>query len=177
MGTQTIETNRLILRRHEITDAEAMFNNWVTDAEVSRFWGWEPHKSIDETKEILALWIAEYEKQDTYHWILEHKGDAQAIGYIYLNEIDDTNDSASVHYALSRKYWNKGIMTEACKAVLDFAFSKLQVKRIHTCHHVENPASGQVMNKCGMQYTKTGYRQIPDREDISGDYRYYEITA
>lgn len=48
VGTQIIETNRLLLRKHEITDAEDMFRNWVTDSEVSRFWGWEPHKNIKE---------------------------------------------------------------------------------------------------------------------------------
>ena len=178
LGTKTIESSRLILRKHEMTDAEDMFNNWVTDPEVSRFWGWEPHKSIEETKSALTVWIEEYKKLETYHWIIVLKSVSQAIGYIYLseiNEIDDIDNSAAVHYALSRKYWNQGIMPEACKRVLEFAFSELGLKKVNSRHHIDNPASGRVMQKCGMRYIKTEYRHIPDCEQISGDYCYYEI--
>ena len=177
IGTQPVETNRLILRKYETTDADDMFRNWVTDPEVSHFWGWEPHKNIDETKTLLYGWIEDYKKQDTYHWVIVFKSVMQAIGYIYLSEFDSTDDSVAVHYALSRNYWNKGIITEACNGIFNFAFSNLRVKRIHSRHHIDNPASGQVMKKCGMRYIKTEHRQIPDCEEISGDYCYYEIEA
>ena len=118
LGTKTIETDRLILRKHELSDADDMFQNWVTDPEVSRFWGWQPHKNIEETKSLLAGWIEDYKKIDTYHWIIELKRISQAIGYIYLNEFNDTIESASIHFALGRKYWNQGIMAEACNAIL-----------------------------------------------------------
>jgi ribosomal-protein-alanine N-acetyltransferase len=173
LGTQTIETSRLILRKHELTDADDIFRNWVTDPEVSRFWSWQPHKNIDETKSLLADWIEEYSKPDTYHWIIIFKNISQAIGYIYLSEINDIDDSVAVHYALSRKYWNQGIMSEACKRVFQFAFSDLQVKTIHSRHHIDNSASGKVMQKCGMKYTKTEYRQV----DVIGEYHFYEIKS
>ena len=175
VGTQQIETSRLILRRHEITDADDWYNNWVTDPEVSRFWGWDPHNNIDETIEYLTWYIGEYEKINTYNRIIVLKEISKAIGYIYLNEFDDNDGSAAVHFAISRKYWNQGITTEACKAVLDFAFSELGTKRIHTRHHIDNPASGEVMKKCGMQYVKTEYKSFPDCERINGDYKFYEI--
>ena len=57
VGTQQLETDRLILRRHKMTDADDMYRNWVTDPEVCRFWQWKPHKNIDETKALLAGWI------------------------------------------------------------------------------------------------------------------------
>ena len=63
VGTEQLETNRLILRRHKMTDADDMYNNWVTDPEVCRFWSWEPHKNIEETKGLLAGWIEEYKKK------------------------------------------------------------------------------------------------------------------
>ena len=56
-GTQTIETDRLLLRKYEITDADDMYRNWVTDPAVSRFWGWKPHENIIETKSLLQGWI------------------------------------------------------------------------------------------------------------------------
>ena len=152
-----------------------MYNNWVTDPEVSRFWDWQPHENIDETESFLIRWIEEYEKIDTYHWVIVLKEISQAIGYIYFNEFNDSDGSAEVHCALSRKYWNQGLMSEACKAVLDFAFAVLKMNKINSRHHIANPASGAVMKKCGMQYIKTEYRTVPDCEQISGDYCYYEI--
>ena len=176
LGTQAIETERLILRRYLMTDADDMFRNWETDPEVSKFWGWEPHKDIEETKSLLSVWIKEYTRVDYYHWVIVHKATSQAVGYIYLNEICAEKESASVHYLLSRKYWNQGIMTEACKAVIDFSFSKIGMLYLHTHHHVDNPSSGRVMQKSGFRYMDTKYREFPDCSQISGNYCYYEIS-
>lgn len=176
VGTQQLETSRLILRQYEMSDAYDMYNNWVTDPEVCRFWSWKPHESIDETKASLAGWIEAYTKSDNYHWVIVLKNISQAIGYIYLADIDDTNNSVSVHYALSRMYWNQGIMTEACKCVLEFAFKVLGTDKVHTNHHIDNPASGQVLLKSGMQYIKTVCKHVPDHDYLSGDRCYYEIV-
>ena len=83
VGTQRLETSRLVLRRHELTDADDMFRNWVTDPEVCRFWQWKPHISVDETRCLLKGWIEEYRKPDNYHWIIVLKEISQAIGYLY----------------------------------------------------------------------------------------------
>jgi ribosomal-protein-alanine N-acetyltransferase len=175
-GTQTIETARLILRQYKMTDAEDMFRNWVADQEVSKFWGWEPHDDIEETKTLLSAWMKEYGRVDYYHWVIIHKETFQAVGYIYLNEMNDESRSASVHFLVSRSYWNQGIMTEACKAVMDFSFSKIGVLSIHTHHHVDNPASGKVLQKSSFRFIDTQYREIADCPRISGNYCFYEIT-
>ena len=175
VGTQMLETERLILRQYCIDDAYDMFRNWVTDPEVSSFWGWKPHENIEETKKLLLVWIDEYSNSQTYHWVIVLKSISQAIGYIYLNDINNEDNSVSIHYLLARKYWNQGLITEACKRVLEFSFLTLKAKRVHTVHHIDNPASGRVLIKCGMEYTKTEYRYVADCEQISGYYRYYEL--
>lgn len=176
IGTQTIETDRLLLRKYEISDADDMFRNWATDPEVSRFWEWKPHENIEETKSLLQGWINDYAKTDNYHWVIVIKELSEAIGYIYLNEISNEEKSASIHYLVSRKFWNQGIITEAFRAVLAFSFNKIGFTTIHTHHHVDNPASGKVMQKSGMHYLETKYREFPDCAQISGDYCFYEIT-
>jgi len=176
VGTLNIETDRLVLRRYRMTDAEDMFRNWVTEQEVSRFWSWEPHRDMEETRSVLSHWISEYASLKTYHWVIVLKETRQAIGYLFLDEIDDADQSVSVHFLLSRTFWNQGIATEACKSVLEFAFSVLGVERVHSRHHTENPASGKVLRKCGMQYVRTSYRDFPDCQRISGNYLIYEVT-
>ena len=177
IGTQTIETDRLLLRRYEMTDADDMFRNWVTDPEVSRFWGWKPHENIERTKSLLEGWIHDYTKADNYHWVIIFKELTEAIGYIYLNEICDEKKSASIHFLVCRSMWNQGMMTEACIAVLKFAFDRIGISTVHSHHHVDNPASGRVMQKTGMRYLETKYKEVPDCVEMSGDYCFYEITT
>lgn len=177
IGTQTLETDRLLLRKYEITDADDMYRNWVTDPAVSRFWSWKPHENIEETKSLLQGWIYDYSKLDNYNWVIVIKELSEAIGYIYLNEINNEEKSASIHYLVSREFWNQGIITEAYRAVLDFSFNKIGITKIHTHHHIDNPASGRVMQKSGMHYLETKCKEITDCTQISGDYCFYEITS
>lgn len=104
VGTQLIETTRLILRQHKMTDACDILCNWATDPLVSKYWAWKPHKNIEETKSILSKWIFEYLNPETYHWAIEFKSISQSIGYIYFENETITEDTVSVHFALSRKY-------------------------------------------------------------------------
>ena len=64
MGTKRIETERLTLRPFRVEDAEAMYRNWTSDEEVTRFLTWPPHESVEETAALLENWCAEYAKPD-----------------------------------------------------------------------------------------------------------------
>ena len=52
-GTVRMETKRLVLRPYVIEDADAMFRNWANDPQVTKYLTWEPHKDVEETKQIL----------------------------------------------------------------------------------------------------------------------------
>ena len=71
LGTKTIETRRLVLRRFTLSDAEPMYRNWASDPEVTRYLLWPAHESEEETKGILKGWIAAYDKTEKYLRILE----------------------------------------------------------------------------------------------------------
>lgn len=73
-GTQTIHTQRLILRKFAFDDAQAMFKNWESDERVTRFLTWRPHASIDVTKQLLEAWCAYYDEPNTYNWAMEYEG-------------------------------------------------------------------------------------------------------
>ena len=70
LGTQTLETERLILRRFTPEDAEAMFRNWASDSEVTKYLTWPAHASVDVSRDVLNSWIENYAKPDYYNWTI-----------------------------------------------------------------------------------------------------------
>lgn len=151
-GTQTINTERLLLRRFEFTDANDMFNNWANDYEVTKFLAWKSHENIEITKEIVKQWINEYENNNTYNWAIELKEIGEVIGGISLVKLDEKNYSCEIGYCMTRKHWGKGIMSESLKAVIDYLFLEVGFNRIVAKHDTNNIASGKVMLKSRMQY-------------------------
>ena len=81
-GTRTIETERLVLRRFVVKDAEDMFHNCTSDPEVTKFMPWPTHTSVNETKELLTDWISCYENDGTYNWCITLKDDDHVVGNI-----------------------------------------------------------------------------------------------
>lgn len=172
-GTKRLETERLILRRFELEDAEMMFTNWANDPEVTRFLSWEPHGSLEVTKALLKSWVDEYEKLNHYNWAIVYDGDL--VGSISLVAIDEEVAGAEVGYCMSRRYWGRGIMAEALSAVLAYCFDELAFKEMYAKHHVDNPNSGKVMKKAGMKYLKTEKASLRLQEDKIVMCDFYEI--
>lgn len=152
-GTQTIHTDRLILRKFVTDDAMAMFENWANDERVTRYLTWSPHKSPEETKQLVELWCAAYENPNTYNWVIEYEG--TAIGNISVVRFSDNSEYAELGYTMGYAYWNKGFMSEATKAVIDYLFAEIGVNRVAISHAVKNPASGRVAQKCGLTFEGT----------------------
>ena len=125
LGTKTIETRRLVLRKFTLSDAEPMYRNWASDPEVTRYLLWPAHESEEETKGILKGWIAAYEKPEKYEWCIELKEIGEAIGSIGVVMVNEKVQSMEVGYCLSCDYWHKGIMSEALSAVVEYLTNEL----------------------------------------------------
>lgn len=158
LGTKTIETERLLLRRFTIEDAPKMYENWASDPEVTRFLMWPVHTGLEVTEKLLAEWTAEYEKEDKYEWCIALKETDEPVGSIGAFDFKEKVQSAEVGYCISRKYWHQGITSEALKAVLAFLLEEVGLERVEARHDPRNPHSGQVMKKCGLKYEGTRIR-------------------
>lgn len=152
-GTFKLETNRLILRRFTIEDADMMFENWASDSVVTKYLTWPAHTDVSITKEILNMWINDYDNKKFYQWGIELKETNELIGGISIVGIDEGKESMEVGYCISKKYWNMGYTTEATKEVIRFCFEVVGAKKVTAKHDAENIASGRVMEKSGMIYT------------------------
>lgn len=174
-GTKTLETNRLILRRAYITDAEPMFRNWASDPEVTKFLTWPPHKNMDVTRSVVSGWMENYHKEDYYHWMVVLKETGEPIGSL-LASCFGRVPSAHIGYCIGKNWWHQGIMTEALSAVIGYLFIEVGFSRIEAMHDPNNPHSGDVMRKCGMTYEGTHRKSDRNNQGIC-DASYYAILA
>ncbi len=177
-GTRTIETPRLILRRFTVADAPAMYKNWASDDEVTKFLTWPTHTSVSVSEAVLSEWAPQYDKKDFYNWaiVLKENG-PEPIGSISVVEpIRETTQKAHVGYCMGRAWWHKGIMTEALRAVMDFLFDEVGVNRVESRHDTRNPHSGGVMKKSGMRYEGT-FRQSDWNNQGICDASWYALLA
>lgn len=155
-GTQRLETDRLILRRYVNADAAAMYKNWASDEEVTKFLTWPPHSNEEVSRSVIEDWINRYSSERYYHWaiVLKENGE-EPVGDIAVLNIKENVSTAHIGYCIGRTWWHKGITSEALKAVMDFLFDEVDVRRIEAGHDPRNPNSGKVMEKCGMKYEGT----------------------
>ena len=148
IGTQKIRTQRLLLRRFSAQDLDDYFA-WTGSAEASRFILERPFRSREEAGRELARIIASYDAPDYYMWGIELEG--ELVGFCCGNEINEQIDSVCLGYGLKQQYWNRGIATEAAGAMIDYFFH-IGFNRVFSYHNPLNPASGKVMQKCGMAF-------------------------
>lgn len=154
-GTQTIETSRLILRRAVLDDAEAMYRNWASNPEVTKYLTWPAHESLTITEMVIESWLREYDKENYYQWMIVLKDLGEPIGSISVVRQNEQIGEAEIGYCIGTSWWHKGIMSEALSAVVDYLFAEVGMNRIAARHDPNNPNSGGVMRKCGMQYEGT----------------------
>ncbi|WP_270504740.1 GNAT family N-acetyltransferase [Paraclostridium sordellii] len=174
IGTKTINTDRLVLRRFEINDANDMFKNWASDKEVSKFLAWDVHKDVIFTQLLLDSWISQYSDDRNYHWAIELKEIKEVIGDIKVFHLKDKHACCEIGYCLSREHWNKGFMSEALNAVIKYLFEEIGLNRIVAMHNTKNIASGKVMIKNNMKYEGT-LRQAVRLNDTFYDLSIYSI--
>ena len=155
-GTQLLETDRLLLRRFTLDDAEAMYQNWASDTEVTKYLMWPAHKSVSMSQDVLKEWVSSYEQPTTYQWAITIKSESpEPIGCIGVVHQNEAIAMAHIGYCIGRKWWHQGFTSEALKAVMEFLFDTVGINRIESRHDPHNPNSGQVMKKCGMLYEGT----------------------
>jgi len=176
VGTQTIETERLILRRFVEGDAQAMFDNWASRSENLTYVTWNPHLNVEQTRNSIGNWVAFYDNPNYYKWaICLKENPEQVIGDISIIEMNEDDSSCEIGYVLGKNYWSRGLMTEALKAVLDFCFTQAGFQEVKARYVSLNPASSRVMEKAGMSYLKTITNGV-ERKGYLADLIYYQVS-
>ncbi|MBZ5567386.1 MAG: GNAT family N-acetyltransferase [Acidobacteriia bacterium] len=145
-----LSTPRLGLRRLRWEDADDIFA-YASDPQVTTYVFWEPHRTLDDTREFLQRTLKGYAEGLPPAWGMEHLADKVVIGTCGMFEVQAQHARAEIGYAVGRKYWGQGLMTEAVGAMLAYGFNTLGLNRIEARCDVENTGSWRVMEKVGMK--------------------------
>ena len=146
-----IETERLILRPWQEQDAEDLYT-YASNPEVGPPAGWPPHTSVDNSREIIKNVLS---KPETYAVCLKDGTPIGSIG-LHLNgstDMTDRDDECELGYWIGKPYWNRGLCTEALRAMVDYCFNTVGYETLWSDYFVDNPASGRVMERCGFRDT------------------------
>ena len=162
MKIPILETERLILRPLNIDDAESVYK-WASDERVAKYMIYSRHKSIDDTKKFIAS--LENLPDNSYEWGFLLKDTAKLIGSGGIRYVEKEK-AWSFGYNIRYDCWNKGYTTEAAKCMINFAYSKCGARDFISEHAIDNPASGRVMEKCGLKFSHFGAYTKADGSEI-----------
>ena len=144
---EIFQTERLILRKPRIDDALLIFERYGQDADVTRYLIWPPHKNIGETEAFLRRCLIVWEQGTNIPYVVTLRDNDDPIGML---EVHNQGFKLEIGYVLARSFWRKGYMTEALRAVIEWAFAQPDIFRVQAVCDVENIDSAHVMEKAGM---------------------------
>lgn len=143
---ERVETARLLLRRPQTHDAEAIFARYASDPEVIRYLSWPAHRSLEHTRAFLHASDAEWEQWPAGPYLIESRSDLRLLGATGLSFT--TPEIAVTGYVLARDAWGYGYATEALNAVIAVA-RNVGVRSLYASCHAAHRASAHVLEKCG----------------------------
>lgn len=160
-GTETLTTNRLVLRKLELDDALSLY-------EIGSL-----GKSLDDAENIVRLMMEYNNDPLNYNWVIVYKD--KAIGRIKVNEFSERDRYMQIAYDIGYSYRNKGLMTEAVKKVITFLLNDVGVHRVYGQCRKNNLASIKVLQKSGMTYEGCLRKHFLENNDIYVDVEIYGI--
>ncbi len=144
-----LSTERLLLRMAVRRDAADIYS-YAKDPLVAEHVLWDAHTHFSDSLAYVRYLRDQYRSGRPSSWVIVLRSTGRVIGTIGYTEWNSENEILEVGYSLSREYWNQGYMTEALAEVIRYSFTQLPVHRLEAMHETTNPASGRVMEKCGM---------------------------
>lgn len=163
-----LETKRLILRDLDFSDRHSFFE-YGRCPKVGPNAGWKPFLSQAISDRVLSGLIL---SKETYAIALKETNRCIGTISLYHTTLRKYSKVRSLGFSLHEDYWNQGLMTEAVKAIVDYAFTKTDCEILEAGHHIGNTASKRVIEKCGFLYDGTfcSYKKLYDGRLIDADF-------
>ena len=169
-----INTERLFLRKITLNDKEDLFK-LHSHPDVQMYTGEPVVESMEEIEEAILIRIEDYKKYGYGRWATFLKNEMKFVGWAglaYLPEFDEID----LGYRILPEFWGLGIATEASRAILNYGFDSLKIKKIIAIAFKENRASIRVMEKVGMKFDKFAPYE-PGGEDVAWYYSHKNLIT
>jgi len=135
-----LKTRDLFLRRISMSDAKGMFAI-LSDPQSMKYWSDAPITNIEDAIKILQKETESDARGDSMSWAVMLNGHETMIGKCVLFQFSQANRRAEIGFILNREYWGRGLMRQALEAVINFAFTTLDLHRIEADVDPDNTAS------------------------------------
>ena len=143
---ERVETDRLVLRRPQLADAEAIFARYSSDPEVTRYLGWPRHTAVSNAASFIQFSDLEWQRWSAGPYLIESRETGALLGGTGL--AFETPYRAATGYVLARDSWGCGYATEALRAMVAIA-SGTALQRLYALCHPDHVPSQRVLEKCG----------------------------
>ena len=146
-----LQTKRLILRPWSENDAEELYN-YASDPEVGPPAGWPPHTSVENSREIIRT---VFSVPETYAVCLKENGKPIGSVGLHRNDLAERDDEYELGYWIGKPFWGQGLIPEASRELLRYAFEDLGMNRIWCGYYDGNEKSRRVQEKLGFVFHHT----------------------
>ena len=165
-----LATSRLQLRELRPADRDDLFAIFSRE-EVTQYYGIALFKKVNRSDSVLKRRIGLFHKNNGIAWGITLHNSEQLIGACQFKSWEKRPNLSEIAYEMHPKFWNKGLMTEAVSAALDYGFNVVKLNRIEAWAATENLASIKVMEKSGFQYEGT------QRDKLFWNNRHYDMAC
>lgn len=151
-----LETERLLLRPFEMSDADELFE-MDKNPNVHDYLWQKPVEHIDEVYAYIEMVQKQYQENGIGRFSTILKETNELIGWTGIKFVNDHIENGNTNfydygYRLNPKFWGKGYATEASTAWLDYGFNQMSIQEMNAYTHAENSASNRVLEKIGMTF-------------------------
>lgn len=150
-GTAELWTERLVLRRYRMEDAEDLYQRFGTDPDMYKYSGWNPYATPDMSRETVCRFIESYDDDRSYSWVM----DVDGIIVGTIGAYDYENDRIEVGFSVNRSCQGRGFATEALKKVLVYLTENEGISCVTAWCAAENIGSRRALEKAGMQLIRS----------------------
>lgn len=161
-----METERLILRPWQESDAEALYK-YAKDPEIGPAADWPPHTSVEDSLEVIRT---VFSAPETYAVVLKETGEpVGSIGLLFgegSHVAGILPDEAEIGYWTGKPYWGRGLMPEAVRCILHRCFTDMDIKAVWGAYYDGNTKSRRVMDKCGFRFHHTEAGKMSSLGDV-----------
>jgi RimJ/RimL family protein N-acetyltransferase len=172
----TLRTERLVLRPLTLDDVDLLWAD-ISDPEISRQMAWEAHTDRSQTIDFIENEVARRETGKGITWAVFKDGSFcglfSLIGLV-LKHRALTYNKAELAYWVSRKYQRQGIMTEAGRRVLQYAFGELKLHKLFVSHFSNNVASENLIKRLGFRYVGEQVEEF-QKDGVWHNHKLYEL--